>query len=68
MYGVKENFMEAQQDFCDRNQKSDENLKEYSYVLMSKLVTLEKLNPQIFKDTDMILKQRFATGVDNKHL
>ena len=65
---IKASAKEAQQDFYDRNQKSDENLKEYSHVLMNKLVTLEKLNAQIFKDADMILKQRFATGVENKHL
>ena len=68
IYGIKESLLELQQAFYSRDQRDDESLDAYSQDLMSQLLVLRKQEPSIFKDTDSILKQRFAEGVKHKPL
>ena len=63
VYSIKETICELQQQFYAREQLENESLSEYSHILMNKLFSLQKKSPDLYKDTDDILKQRFAEGV-----
>jgi hypothetical protein len=63
VYSIKETVFELQQQFYAREQLENESLSEYSHVLMNKLFFMQKKSPDLYKDTDDILKQRFAEGV-----
>lgn len=68
IYGIKQSIFELQQDFYGRDQQEDESLSDYSHVLIKKLLLLQKKDPVMYKDTETILKQRFAEGIQDVSL
>ena len=68
VYSIKDTVFELQQQFYARDQHDNESLSEYSHVLMNKLFSMQKKAPDMYKDTDYILKQRFAEGVSDLSL
>lgn len=63
VYGVKESIFELQQIFYGRDQSEDESISEYSHVLMKHLFSMQKKAPEVYGDSETILKQRFGEGV-----
>ena len=68
VYSIKDTVFELQQQLYARDQHDNESLSEYSHVLMKKLFSMQKKAPDMYKDTDDILKQRFAEGVSDLSL
>lgn len=63
LYSVKESIFELQHSFYERKQQSGESLNDYSRELMRILYLMKKKDPATYKDTETILKERFAEGV-----
>ena len=68
VYGVKQTLIQLQQEFFTRQQEPDESMTDYSYVLMEKMIVMEKQGSTAFRNTDEMLKERFAEGIRNVNL
>jgi hypothetical protein len=67
IYGVKKTLLELNQEFYAREQQFGESLLNYSHELMNILVLLQKKSPNKL-ETDHMMKQRFAEGVQDLSL
>lgn len=68
IYSIKQTIFELQQEFYGREQLANESLHDYSHVLMKLMVLMKKKAPEMYLETDKILKQRFAEGVQDVSL
>jgi uncharacterized coiled-coil protein SlyX len=68
IYGIKESLLQLQQKCFGRNQGKDESLDDYSYALMELMITIQEMEPQLFKDPDPALKGKFVEGVNDTPL
>ena len=62
IYGVTKTWFELEVEFYARNQQHGETLTQYSHELMKILFLLQKVAADP-KDSDKMLKQKFADGV-----
>ena len=67
VFGGKDTLTALQQKFFSRVQ-TDETEVQYSYALMDIVLKLQKKEPQMYKDPDVMLKERFAEGVSDPNL
>jgi len=67
IYGIKKTLLELNQEFYARKQETGEPLLSYSHELMNILVLLQKISPDKL-NTDNMMKQRFAEGVQDMTL
>jgi hypothetical protein len=63
IYGIKKTWFELEVEYYARNQHDGETLMQYSHELMTILFLLQKKSSEPKKDSDKMLKQKFADGV-----
>ena len=62
IYGSKKTFLQLQQEFFT-SQQGDNTIETFAHLLMEQFLQLQKKDIAVYKDTDAILKERFAEGL-----
>jgi len=62
VYGEKDTWTQMQQPFSQDN-RVDESLDDYSQSLIQMILKMEKLNPSLLWEADVMLEETFAEGV-----
>jgi len=67
VYGNKKSLFQMQTDFF-KTEQGDNTIEEFAQIIMMKLLVLKRKDPATYKDTDAILKDRFAEGLQTVSL
>lgn len=63
IFGIKDSKIQIQQKFFSRSQETNESLEDYSHALMTILIEMQTIVPDLVKEFDSMLKERMAEGV-----
>ena len=66
-YSNKKSLFQLQTDFFKTDQ-GDCTIQEYSHTIMKQLLILQKKDPVTYRDADMVMKDRFAEGLQSTSL